>query len=261
VSCRPTVVCRLGRPATITGGVGQRTEWHTQFATDDPPDARRELTWRDRFASVGSSGPALYNYFSSSEDVLEEYNGNALLEEGGRYAWVKQEKFKGDRRSFLFFGGAGSDLAGWGFNLDEAAYTKSVWVSPPTTGAPPVRVMKAPDELVIDAAFLDGLKSRPFFTDKPAELFGANGSTWAAENKTLLLAKAFPARTVPVGANSLGKLAPEENLDMHAQFKTDNALDRWPRPDGRWLHSDLREVAYVHVYRLYNDFVSKGGLK
>jgi len=259
------VVCRLGRLATITGGVGRCTEWHTLFATDDPPDARRELTWRDRFASVGSSGPALYNYFSSSEDVLEEYNGNALLEEGGRYAWVKQEKFKGDRRSFLFFGGAGSDLAGWGFNLDEAAYTKSVWVSPPTTGAPPVRVMKAPDELVIDAAFLDGLKSRPFFTDKPAELFGANGSTWAAENKTLLLAKAFPARTVPVGANPLGKLEGLEvprNLDMPALFKTDAV--RWPRggpPLGEWRHSDLKTIPYLHVYPLYDDFVDKGGLR
>jgi len=244
------------------------SEWHKRFTNDDPPDERRSLTWRDRFKDVGSSGPAMYNYFSSTEEVLAAYDGDSVYggfsfaERGRRFSFAKQEKFKGDRRLSIV-GPVGSTQAGWGFNLAESLYTKNV-VYDLLTGAWDT-VMKAPDELVIDDAFLEGLKTKPFFRAEPAELFGPGGSDWAGLHRDELLAKDFPARTLPVGANPLGKLEGLEvprNLDMPALFKTDAV--RWPRggpPLGEWRHSDLRTIPYLHVYPLYDDFVSKGGLQ
>ena len=29
----------------------------------------------------------------------------------------------------------------------------------------------------------------------------------------------------------------------------------------RWLHSDMKDMAYLHVYRLFDDFCTKGNLK
>ena len=55
-----------------------------------------------RFAGVGSDNPTMFNFHSATEDVLQEYEGNELISVNpGRYAWVRQEKFKGDRRQIL----------------------------------------------------------------------------------------------------------------------------------------------------------------
>ena len=83
--------------------------WHELFT-----DARSYLTWRDRFA--GAIGK-VYNFYSSTEDALGEYDGEvpgnsglsivnsveALIVSGTdfqNYVWVYQEKAKGNRQYY-----------------------------------------------------------------------------------------------------------------------------------------------------------------
>lgn len=39
----------------------------------------------------------------------------------------------------------------------------------------------------------------------------------------------------------------------------------WPRSGGdyndRWLHNDIREIAYLYVYNVFDEIVNKGEMK
>ncbi len=100
--------------------------WHELFT-----DTRWYLTWRNRFA--GAIGK-VYNFYSSTEDALGEYDGElpvnameAYITSGGNveaYVWTYQEKAKGNRRNYYvpFYPGhfhCGSTYGGWGFNLKD----------------------------------------------------------------------------------------------------------------------------------------------
>jgi len=226
------------------------TEWHKLFPASD---GRSKLTWRDLFKDVGSSS-YMYNFYSSTEDVLQEYEGNALVSSlnFGKHAWVKQEKFKGDWRSILGFVGTGSQYCGWGFN-----YTHTERWEWKVVGAK--KGPMDPTDFVIDADFLESLKEKPLFHPKPSELFGDSGSSWATTHRFDLLSEAFPARTLPAGSNYLSILGPSRNFDMHSLYKT-NASE-WVRSSGEWRHSDFKEAPYVHTYKAFDEFVSKGGLR
>jgi hypothetical protein len=73
-----------------------------------------------------------------------------------------------------------------------------------------------------------------------------------------LLAEAFPATTLPMGANENGKLR-DNNIDM-SQPTPDGCKTNeiaWPRPQTvllptkEWRHSDYKEISYQHVYEFY----------
>jgi len=96
----------------------------------------------------------------------------------------------------------------------------------------------------------------------------SGGSQYAVENKKRLLAEAFPAMTLAAGrtkVNALGIFG--RNFDMQSQFKTEvNKMPIWPSErllikDKRWRHNDIREVSYLYVHELFNEFVKVGGLK
>ena len=83
--------------------------------------------------------------------------------------------------------------------------------------------------------------------------------------KEWLLAEAFPATTLPMGANEnmAFRSIEEQNIDMSGDSsdpqieccKTSEAL--WPRKDtyipnvGDWKHSDYKDVSYQHVFEFY----------
>ena len=62
------------------------------------------------------------------------------------------------------------------------------------------------------------------------------------------------------------------NYDMERLMRTDIA--QWPSEErgkneliddknikfGKWLHSDMRDVAFLHVYKLYQQFINIGNL-
>jgi hypothetical protein len=44
---------------------------------------------------------------------------------------------------------------------------------------------------------------------------------------------------------------------MEALFKTN---EQWPQLNGRWDHSDVKNVPYLYLFNLVDEFVSIGGL-
>lgn len=77
------------------------------------------------------------------------------------------------------------------------------------------------------------------------------------DRRARLLAEAFPALTLPAGANFTEKFT-VNNFDMQTM-----QTHGWPaeRDTSAWKHSDLRVVAYPYVYKLFNELVGKGELK
>jgi alpha-tubulin suppressor-like RCC1 family protein/pimeloyl-ACP methyl ester carboxylesterase len=255
------------------------SEWYRLFEATS--DNRKDLTWRGRFKNVGiANGPALYNFFSSTEEVLRKYDGNSI-DDGSNglnmnmYCWGKQEKFKGTETWFAGFGGGTSEYCGWGFNLEYSPYYNTFWYELWLN-----KDMKLPAELGDISGF--DLIHHPFFKPNPSQLFEDGGSDFvnarvedqpviSNEWKVLgdvkvrdwLLAKAFPALTLPAGANKLGKIGGDErNFDMPSLYKTDS--EKWPTSRNErinnidvksWWHSDYKDIAYQHVYLFYKKIV------
>ncbi|MBU0673438.1 MAG: hypothetical protein KJ950_02190 [Proteobacteria bacterium] len=275
------------------------SEWYRLFPSDDK---RSELTWRNRLDQVPSN--KVYNFYSSTEEVLRQYPGDdiahvkdlwqkyqktnntaGIKEYLATSTWVKQEKYKGRKSLFGFdyFGGAASPFCGWSFNR--------YWYLPDPYNDFEKTIKPNPDE----ASSIDEneLTAHPFF-DPPIDPFGVNltalvsssGSSFVDNNigatplkdyytynqatqsivkiKEWLLAEAFPATTLPMGANENSILPlPVQNTDMSEESsqqdgkccKTRN--DLWPRSDpnvGRpWLHSDYKDVPYQHVFSFYKN--------
>ncbi len=231
------------------------SEWHGLFGAGD---ARTGLTWRDRFVHRPSN-TRYYNFYSTGEEVLAEHTGYPSLPDIviglGRYAWVLQEKLKGRMSTN---GVLGSSYGGWGFNLaDEDYYTATQ-----DGGGGEVDRIPIP---AADANLIDPgqLKTRPFFKkgalDEP--LFAdESGSTHASEHRTRLLAQSFPATTLAAGAGVV-EIFEQLNYHMQDMFQSEKGgVLRWPRSERDWRHSDAREIAYLYVYLLFDEFVAKGGL-
>jgi hypothetical protein len=267
-------------------------DWHKHFLGTD--DARRTLTWKNRFTGVA---PEIHNFYSSTENVLGTYAGSPTaalgesafpISEVGSFAWVIQEKAKGRKIEVLALAHGGSDYAGWGFNLKDPENPSDPihwkwWIDGGLLGGGSHRIRKNADE--IDAPVPAILSRHPLFEPgwgrigQHTRLFDPSpfyyrgppwirqlydtttetisGSIVAAMNRTQLLAEAIPALSLPVGANETLTFE-ERNYNMPVQFV--NAA-HWPRDikEGtgisEWRHSDLRNVAYLYMTKLYDQLV------
>lgn len=76
------------------------------------------------------------------------------------------------------------------------------------------------------------------------------------------LAKYVPALSSPVGGNavSLGNRIENHDLNFGTEYR-----NGWGRQavDGQhpWQHSDMKDMAFFYVYKLYEQLVQKGILK
>jgi hypothetical protein len=235
------------------------SEWFNN-PTFNNQDKRRTLSWRGRLASVGVTA---YNFFSHSEDVLRQHDGDPTVSSvvetaltGGRHAWALQEKLKGLQVD-LGVGRCGSTYGGWQFshNFDspgpipsdqvarlsmasltanpvfDPGFTVRTSPPPPEGQVPPKDIHRGAPMWIID------------LTDS------TKGSAAAAEHANQLLAEMFPARTLPAGANTVDPLE-NRNFDMPVLFS-----NSWPNERGEitdWLHSDLKVVAYPYMFRLFD---------
>ncbi len=96
-----------------------------------------------------------------------------------------------------------------------------------------------------------------------------DGDEWVPyyDTRAELLAEAIPAYSFAAGANPMIKFNPPDGLNRNIsmmRYRTDEA--EWPpdgiHPDHRdWLHSDVRDVGYLHTYKLFDKFVEISGLK
>lgn len=198
--------------------------WHQLFP---PSDDRAGLTWKNRFSSVLNYA---YNYYSSGDEIFELYPGTPGAFSGGlfhleQYAWQKQEIFKG------CFGLGSTDEAGWGFS---GAYTLEE----------------------ANAATPENLRTNTVFRQEPAEMFSSN---IVSQTRNEILGLGIPALSGALGRNHIKLPGWIKDYNMDS-----NKGAGWPRSGfyaDRWLHSDLKDVAYPYTYTLFDRFVLEGGLE
>ncbi len=103
----------------------------------------------------------------------------------------------------------------------------------------------------------------PFTAD--LALLTTNGSAYAQTNRNRILSDAIPARTLPVGANPVGRLAlpgNDHNFNMQTAFENGWPASRSVGSEAfRWHHSDFRQVAYPFTHAFFDKLVEVGGLK
>lgn len=221
--------------------------WH-EFFDADPNDTRGNLTWRNRFSNVA---PVAANFYSSGDEVLELYTNsqnpswyNGFSPSGNwgdRYSWHKQEIWKG-RKSLLGFMGT-TDWSGWGFR----------------TGMFGGRVWSAEDAAaVVDTAIF---KTNTVFALSPSSITNAANPRLVIDAH---LTQGIPALSPPTGRTDLNDYG-IPSFDMNTfEFMGDD----WPRTTneagelgGRFLHSDIKNVAFFFNHMVFKKIVEIGGLK
>lgn len=218
------------------------SEWHLLFPTND---GRHNLTWRNRIGDITNA----VNYYSSGEDILNNRLSNSPFLIYDPFdglvgnAWTYQELIKG-RLETEFLPYVDSH-GGWGYNP-----LWQIFNEPPE----PSVVNNLPD-----STLRTGPVFKPFYD---SQLFTTNGTSIALQPavRAKLLAEAIPSISRATGRNPVEDRFGGEanNIDMMG-YKTPGMT--WPRELGRWLHSDYQEVAYIFNYALYENIVSRGGLK
>ena len=215
--------------------------WY-RFFEDDPYDARGRMKWPGRFASALANAGEVFNYYSSGDSVFHETEDppwllEGMLESNDNYCWQKQETLKGFRMP------AGTAYGGWGFHRWRIAgfdyqYTRTEAAN-----------------MVVDGS----ITNNPVF-DRGYEPMLSSG---ASEQEVFMaLAKYVPALSSPVGGNtvSLGNRIENHDLNFGNVYR-----NGWGRPAVKnqipWLHSDMKDMAFFYVYKLYEQLIEKGALK
>ena len=255
--------------------------WY-RFFEDDPTDSRGKMKWPGRFTDALANATEVFNYYSTGDAVFTETEDIPSLPDGtlhigidwsaltipfyafdvpmvfvyptieftlDNHCWQKQEVMKGMKTL------AGTASGGWRFNIwREYDYDEKRWNY----------LCYTPYGASVVAS--DGsVTNRPVFDVSGAEEMMNHDAP--EEDVFLALAKHVPALSSPVGGNAVRVDVVRENIDMN-----DSSDDGVPRPNGwgrdenhayklNWLHSDMKDVAFFYVYKLYEQLVDKGGLK
>lgn len=225
-----------------------------------PNDDRRLLGWPGRFSDVAQYA---VNFYSTGDEVLELYeNNNVTVVTGifhgglidpdfGHLSWHKQELFKGRAILGTQHWGA-THWSGWGFSKVESddggeddgrKYTS----------------IEARDLLETQ------LRSDPVFNPYPASITNSV--------IPLLVRAAHLTQGVPSLTQAAGRIRFQGPIMANGTNFDENQDDEgvgivryhgWPlRSDYpmRWLHSDMKDVAFWYNYKLYDKFIEVGGLK
>ncbi len=220
------------------------SKWHELFSA---PDCRAKLTWQNRFPAIL---PKAYNFYSSEDEVFEIYTNVldvltgvdldftfAFLDDTEHYSWHKQEMFKGLNGSLVHSLGA-TDWAGWGFNNNILGF----------------RVYSSGEANVVSN---EVLIAEPVFRKNPDDIFSASIDSSIVNE---VLAKGVPVLSYATGVTNLFSLPASRNYNMVSEKPV-----LWPRDHEtygkRWLHSDIKDVAYPYVYRTFGQIVEKGKLQ
>ena len=219
--------------------------WHENFPAND---SRRKLTWNGRFTNILDKA---FNLYSSGDHAFELFSkGNPHFWSGlgsvtyfaERYCWQKQELGKGCLPSANPLGK--TDWAGWGF--------EKRW-----KGARRRRPVPQPGETLSPQE----LAQYPAFRLSPSWMNSPNLTRLQINS---LLAQGVPTITPAVGNQELSAAFTQpdscKNLQS-AEFRPNGWPNRGREWDTRWLHSDMKDVAYYLNFKLYEFIVNRGGLK
>ena len=222
------------------------------FGNDD----RHSLTWKGRFTACL---PGLYNYYSSGDEIFEQYDGTPIPTEGvelhlgipvvtgrERYSWQKQELYKGRTGIDEFAGLFGTSWAGWGFELVSMMNEE------------PHPLHTAAEANAFSETELTGLVCISF-RHAPDSMF-ANPITEA--DRFALLAKAVPALSGAAGNRNVPEILSDNNVDMNDISYRPNG---WGRMHGtyqdRWLHGDIKNMSYFYNHKIFDSIVEQGNLQ
>ena len=231
------------------------SRWYDLFESGD---ARRNLTWRGRFASVGNT----VNYYSSEEEVLRCGDGENRFTYQRAYAWYNQEHYKGVKSLLQNALAFGRNEGGWSFNPDH--YVEHVYIDPVPAGSPtPPTIRTSVERATAEEASritLDELRRIPFFGPfENTAICTTNPVTdISSAYRAQLLADAIPAESLVVGFTDV----PEWNREPNRN--NDMASDRYKDPKMKkvlsvenWVHSFFIQVPFSVVHGLYRDIVEK----
>jgi hypothetical protein len=220
--------------------------WYWLFPASD---GRSKLTWRQRFGPVANA----HNFYSTGEEVLNNSDGT-VPGLGAERAWTLQEMVKGTGHIGAVL--TADSQAGWGFNPHWfISHTGTDGFGNPTV-TPPER--RYPSETAPLFVSDEAMKTQPFF--RPFQdtrlMSGDQGNAAANEYHTRAktLAEGIPSLSFAAGRNSIDNYQ-DRNTDMMT-LKTG-----WPRGDGRWLHSDIGDVAFRYNHLVFKRWIDLGGLK
>ena len=214
-----------------------------------------EETRRGWFADVADY---VVNFYSTGDHVLElEDNNNVWATDGyenwdqkfERDSWHKQELWKG--RSGLLFNVGTTDWAGWSIREDSFGYN----IIQPTNAW-----LMSESEL----------KTNTVFKLQPASM---NTNSIPLLLRSALLTKGMPARTPASGTTKWGPLSMNDAMfNLNSTNVVENGIVRpngWIiRPNGlfddwgdRWLHSDMKNMAYFYVFKFFEKVKEEGELQ
>lgn len=230
------------------------THWHQLFPYNEETQAyprEHSYTWRSLFSDINQKVGTTYNFYSSEDEVFElaesietSFTGfesyfnfgiyvdgtfpwvhpNVVDLEASRYAWQKQEILKG--RSRL----AGTTTGGWKFS---AAYEGD------TEEAIRAARINASDEQ---------LKQTPVFSTNGIE-FILDPSEYEESEYYKLLAYAMPALSPAMGRPYIQGIEGTDMIDFKKELGRDHNIYK-----SRWLHSDVKDMAYFYVKTLFDEF-------
>lgn len=242
------------------------SEWHSIFG---PSDKRSDLTWKGRFNSFAAK---CINFYSSGDQVfdvqLKEIEPDAFAVmphvNSGRFSWAFQEKRKG---SMIKSGGDAytlSKYAGWSFNNQNPPTGWTYQTDIDLDIGTPIYSLYTPT--MAAGITTDELVTKPFFGIGTGEfrnnLFTTNAetaNTWLTEeNRWRIIAGTIPAMSLAVGRTDLSTV---RSVNINSAFKPSYWPDRRGDTGTDWLHSDIRNMAYLYTFNLFDDLVRRGGLE
>ena len=217
------------------------SSWHWLFR-NELDDDRKFLGWPGRFADVAQYA---VNFYSTGDEVLELAANNhvhawtGISDTFGHLSWHKQELFKGRG------GIGGTSWSGW--NIDENFL-----------GVNKISVEEA--QTMTESDF----RTNTVFYCYPSSM---NQPTIPLLVRGAHLAQGIPALAPATGMFRLDEVLGEGRSFDENQPVGDAGIARpntWParsKYNGRWCHSDLKDVAYFYVFKFYEKVIEKGGLR
>lgn len=216
--------------------------WHKLFDADD---FRSTLNWKGRFSALTKN----VNCYSETDDVIKNiertpwYNVSEKLDVMGG-TWGLQERMKGTKfikAVNLLSKEKVTREAGWGVNSEYYDFSGNI---------PPANVQHYPKEQIKEHPLFYPFVHEPekLMSTKPFPLKKNDRDGYQYDLRSILLADAIPATTFAVGANESKTV---RNLNLADQKGKD-----WPRKNGDWLHSDIKNVAYYFEKEFYDQLVN-----
>lgn len=243
--------------------------WYKLF-NNNSTDSRGKMGWANRFSDALDNASEVFNYYSTGDSIFTEdssipsvitdvthwgidwflwiipYPTVEVTFEN--HSWQKQEVLKGMATV------AGTLSGGWGFN---------VWPEYDSITREWKNVRYSPRGAANALADLS-VKTKPVFNvSDAAEMMNPNATD---DDIFLALAKHVPAISSPVGRRAVWN---DNGKSINMNLNSENGGIARPRKWGRihpifgsaWLHSDMKDMAYFYVYKLYEQIIEKGHLK